>query len=192
MGAKNSHFPLQASQIESYPVWRRGAPTPPATPSASLFLKSCFHQQPVGLGGKGWPWRWNLSRFNGTLPIASQSGWPASLSQWRAHRPLPWLTSHLQRRLWAPGRHTVKGSCDLASFGFCRPLWALAGHHLTSDRHIHLSWDIFGWNEDDLLLNVVEYTYTHIYISYIFVLFTHLISSYMSSPTQVRFGTLFI
>lgn len=31
MGAKNSHFPLQASQIESYPLWRRGAPTSPAT-----------------------------------------------------------------------------------------------------------------------------------------------------------------
>lgn len=64
MGAKNSHFPLQASQIESYPLWRRSAPTSPT----SLFLKSCFHQQPVRLGGKGWPWRWDLSRFNATCP----------------------------------------------------------------------------------------------------------------------------
>lgn len=36
MGAKNSHFPLQASQIKSYPLWRRGAPTSPATLGLSL------------------------------------------------------------------------------------------------------------------------------------------------------------
>lgn len=36
MGAKNSHFPLQASQIESYPVWRRGAPTRHPLPLFSL------------------------------------------------------------------------------------------------------------------------------------------------------------